>query len=228
VLGVYPSGRFALANGNGGTAMRKVILKMSISIDGFVGGPNGEIDWLFRTMDDEAAAWTMESLRQAGLHIMGSRTFRDMAAYWPTSTEPFAPPMNEIPKAYFSRSDSAGSTSRALVDANARQRHRSPAPSGAVGSWSAARVATGELAEEVSRLKQEPGKDILAHGGAAFASSLVKSGLVDEYRLLVHPVALGRGLPLFAGLSSPLDLALVEVKTFNSGAVAHVYRSASS
>jgi dihydrofolate reductase len=81
--------------------LREVILKMSMSIDGFVGGPNGEIDWLFPTMDEEATAWTVENLREAGVHVMGSRTFRDMAAYWPTSMEPFAAPMNEIPKVYF-------------------------------------------------------------------------------------------------------------------------------
>jgi dihydrofolate reductase len=208
----------------GGAVVRKLVLKMSISVDGFVGGPDGEIDWLFRSMDDEATSWTLESLRDAGLHIMGSRTFRDMAAYWPTSTEPFARYMNEIPKLYFSRSASAGSTTRALVDANARRITSSPAAANAIESWNTAGVATGELDEEVNRLKQEPGKDVLAHGGAAFASSLVKLGLVDEYRLLVHPVTLGRGLPLFAELSAPLDLALIDAKTFKSGAVAHVYR----
>jgi dihydrofolate reductase len=79
------------------------------------------------------------------------------------------------------------------------------------------------LAEEVARLKHEPGKDILAHGGAAFAQSLVRLGLVDEYRLLVHPVALGRGLPLFSAIATPLDLELVDLKRFSGGAVAHVY-----
>src|SRR5882762_6043023 len=84
-------------------ATRKLILKMSVSVDGFVGGPNGEIDWIFKSMDDKAAAWTLDKIWQAGVHIMGSRTFYDMAAYWPYSTEPFAAPMNEIPKMVFSK-----------------------------------------------------------------------------------------------------------------------------
>ncbi len=77
--------------------MRKLVLKMHVSVDGFVGGPNGEVDWVFKSMDEGAMAWTVDALWQAGVHIMGSRTYYDMAAYWPTSTEPFAPPMNEIP-----------------------------------------------------------------------------------------------------------------------------------
>src|SRR5512133_4377455 len=82
--------------------MRKLILKMSLSADGFAGGPNGEMDWLFKTMDKGITDWTVNKLWQAGVHIMGSRTFHDMAAYWPYSTEPFAAPMNEIPKVVFS------------------------------------------------------------------------------------------------------------------------------
>lgn len=206
---------------------RRLILKMSMSLDGFVGGPNGEIDWLFRSMDAEAAAWTVETLWQAGAHLMGSRTFRDMAAFWPTSTEPFAAPMNEIPKVVFSRGGAAAAgTTQALVDARARAGGAVQPP--AEGNWAAARIATGDLADEIARLKREPGRDLLAHGGASFAQSLVERGLVDEYRLLVHPVVLGRGLPLFARLSAPADLALVEARTFPGGAIAHVYRARSA
>src|SRR5581483_3264798 len=98
---------------------------MSVSADGFVAGPNGEIDWLFRSTDPVATAWTVATIRDVGVHIMGSRTFQDMAAYWPSSTEPFAAPMNDIPKVVFSRSGRAGgagqaATTQALADARAR------------------------------------------------------------------------------------------------------------
>src|SRR5580692_11195062 len=103
-------------------AMRKLILKMSISIDGFVGDTDGGLKWVFGT-DNEAKAWTVETVWNASLHIMGSRTFQDMAAYWPTSTEVFAPPMNQIPKAVFSKqgpaAPKAASTTAALRDARA-------------------------------------------------------------------------------------------------------------
>ncbi len=208
--------------------MRRLILKMSMSVDGFVGGPRGELDWLFRSMDDEAAAWTVGIIREAGLHIMGSRTFRDMAAYWPSSSEPFAPPMNEIPKVVFTshdrpRAGDTEGTTRGLADARAQAPQARGGPP-ATESWATARVAAGDLSEEIVRLKEEPGKAILAHGGASFARSLVASGLVDEYQLLVHPVVLGRGLPLFSHLIQPLDLVLVETRPFARGAVAHVYR----
>lgn len=195
--------------------MRKLILKMSISVDGFVGGPNGEIDWIFRSTDGAAAAWIIERLWQAGVHIMGSRTFQDMAAYWPTSTEPFAAPMNEVPKVVFSRTGAlapAGTgTTTALRDARSAAgtdpAGATAALSGEASSWTQARVARGDLAAEIANLKKEPGKDILAHGGARFAQGLVGLGLVDEYHLVVHPVALGRGLALFSpwGGARPLE-----------------------
>jgi dihydrofolate reductase len=213
--------------------MRKLILKMSTSIDGFVGGPNGEIDWLLRTTDAEATAWILDTLSQAGVHIMGSRTYYDMAAYWPYSDEPFAAPMNEIPKLVFSARPSlaplnAAMTTRAIEDA----RHANPeaiigpsaATSNAEAQWRNPALAHGDLAEEIAHLKARPGKDIIAHGGASFAQSLTALGLIDEYQLIVHPVALGRGLPLFSALAAPLDLDLIATTRFASGAVAHVYR----
>src|SRR5882762_2642505 len=197
-------------------ATRKLILKMSISVDGFVGGPNGEIDWIFKSTDDTAAAWTVDHIWQAGLHIMGSRTFQDMIAWWPYSKEPFAPPMNEIPKAVFTRKGSVirneELTTTALKNASALNRDKTQDPALVArneASWADAYVATGDLTEEIIRLKQQPGKDILAHGGATFAQSLVRSGLIDEYQLLTHPIALGAGLPLFSSLPKPMDLMLV-------------------
>ena len=110
-------------------AMRDLILKMSLSIDGFVGGPDGGIKWVFDN-DQEATAWTVETVWNASLHIMGSRTFHDMAAYWPTSTEVFAPPMNRIPKAVFSRQGpailKAADTTASLRDARANAETASP------------------------------------------------------------------------------------------------------
>jgi len=87
-------------------------------------------------------------------------------------------------------------------------------------------LLSGDLVEEIARLKEQPGKDILAHGGATFAQSLAKAGLVDEYRLLTHPVVLGTGLPLFSAISKPIDLKLVSTTVFNTGTIAHVYRPA--
>jgi dihydrofolate reductase len=209
-------------------AVRDLILKMSISIDGFVAGPNGDIKWVFGT-DEAARAWTVETISNASLHIMGSRTFHDMAAYWPTSTEVFAPPMNQIPKAVFSRQGPAiltnVNTTAALDDARANAgTGQSAEPQPGAGSWAQAYVASGDLAEEIARLKAQVGKPIVAHGGAGFARSLVAQGLVDQFALLTHPVALGKGLPLFSGLAAPMALKLISSKAFPGGSVAHIYR----
>ena len=184
--------------------MRDLILKMSISLDGFVGDQDGSNTWMFGG-DEAAKAWVVDTISNAGLHIMGARTFRDMAAWWPTATDAFAAPMNAIPKAVFSRQGSA------------------ILPPGA-GSWSDAHVAGGDLAAEIAALKAREGKPILAHGGACFARSLVARGLIDQFALLVCPVALGQGLPLFSDLAAPARLRLVSSTAFPGGAVAQVYR----
>ncbi len=206
---------------------------MSISVDGFVGGPNGEIDWIFKSLDEGVTSWLVDTLVLADVHIMGSRTYQDMAAYWPSSTEPFAAPMNEIPKVVFSRKGlvqppNVNLTTTAFKDASRIKspgdKQKSSTTPAIESSWIDAKVASGDLAEEVLHLKQQPGKAILAHGGAGFARSLVESGLIDEYRLLIHPVVLGRGLPLYSGLTNARDLKLLSTTVFVTGAIAHVYR----
>lgn len=212
--------------------MRKLILKMSVSLDGFVCGPNGEIDWIFKSIDSESTNWVVESIRQAGIHIMGSRTFQDMAAYWPYSKEPFAAPMNEIPKIVFSRKGTVKLqhkelTTSALEDAERSRKAGSYETSSSkklLEEWENSKVAGGDLADEIMYLKKQNGKDILAHGGASFAQSLVIHNLIDEYRLVIHPVSLGKGQALFSTLPKPMDLQLISTKSFASGIIANVYK----
>jgi dihydrofolate reductase len=212
---------------------RKLVLKMSVSLDGFVCGPNGEADWIFRTQGDDFTAMVVDTLRNAGVHIMGSRSYYDMAAFWPSSNLPFAPPMNDIPKVIFSRTglkDAArAETTRALTDAKAHLEGGQPGvtPTAAVlKSWAEPTVASGDLAEEILRLKDQPGNFILAHGGARFARSLVATGLVDEYRLGIHPAVLGQGQSLFSGLPSPVYLRLMSWTCYAAGVVGAVYQPA--
>jgi len=211
---------------------RRLVLKMSVSLDGFVAGPNGEADWVFRSSGgDDSTAWVLDTLRGAGVHIMGSRSYHDMAAFWPYSEMPIAAPMNDIPKVIFSRTGLKNTQldpSPALAEAKARnaERHGVTPTAAVLKSWADPTVAGGDLAEEILRLKAQPGGYILAHGGARFAQSLVAAGLVDEYRLGIHPVVLGQGQPLFSALRSPVDLRLISMTPFRSGAVAAVYQPA--
>jgi len=134
--------------------MRKLALKMNVTIDGFVGGPKGEIDWIFRSMDAAAVAWTVEMISQAGAHLMGRKTFHDMAAYWPSSTELVAAPMNGIPKIVFSRKGfdptQTGEGTTALKDATRIMRDGgantlSDLPESAK-TWAKSLVLTGDMA----------------------------------------------------------------------------------
>ncbi|HEX4339986.1 MAG TPA: dihydrofolate reductase family protein [Polyangiaceae bacterium] len=205
--------------------MRKLILKMSMSLDGFVVGPDGKQDWIFRSSDKGSNGWELELICHAGLHAMGSFTYREMATYWPWSTEVFAEPMNAIPKVVFSHRSLAELTRDVDGPAPALKDARKAQPTAAVlESWRNPRVLSGELSAELRRLKEEPGKDIVLYGGASLAQNVVKTGLVDEYFILTHPIALGRGLPLFSSLEEPVDLELDYARAFETGAVAHLYR----
>lgn len=207
--------------------MRELILGMSLSLDGFVAGPDGKADWIF-SGDQEAIAWKVENLSNAGLHIMGSRSFA-MAAFWPTSTLVFAPAMNQIPKAVFSKQGPAvlDIAIAALEDARAKaETGQGPALQPGAESWAEAYVASSDLAAEVAKLKAQDGKPIFAHGGASFARSLIAQGLVDQYMLMVYPIVLGQGMAIFSDVAVPRPLRPVSSRAFPKGAVAQVYRPA--
>ena len=183
--------------------MRKLVLMMGVSLDGMVARPGrlGAGGWGVPPEDPALKARKLDWLRDAGLHLMGRVTYEEMASFWPLSDDEYAAPMNDIPKIVFSKT---------LTKAD----------------WARSTIASGDLTDEITALKREPGKDMIAWGGAAFAQSLSRLRLVDEYRLVVQPVALGDGLPLFAGLTAPFVLDLVEARAYADGAVLHVYRPA--
>jgi dihydrofolate reductase len=185
----------------------KIVLMMGISLDGFVAVPSA--NGLTPVMeglgglppeDPELTKAKLAWIWEAGAHLMGRITYEEMAAFWPTSTADYAAPMNEIPKVVFSKG---------LERAD----------------WPESRVARGDLAEEIAKLKGESDKDLIAWGGASFAQSLARRGIVDEYRLTTHPVAVGDGEPLFKDIPAPVRLKLVDTKIFNSAAV-HVFQPA--
>jgi dihydrofolate reductase len=184
-----------------GHTVRKLVLQMGVSLDGLVARPGklGAGGWGLPPEDPVLKARKLDWLRDAGLHLMGRATYEEMAGFWPFSDDEYAAPMNEIPKVVFSKT---------LTTAD----------------WPQSTIASGDLADEISALKREPGKDLIAWGGATFAQSLTRLRLVDEYRLVLQPVALGDGLPLFAGLTAPLVLDFVEARAYADGAVLHIYR----
>ena len=182
--------------------MRPLVLTLHLSLDGFGCDDDTETLRFFEKIDDdEHEQYLLGMLRGAGTHIMGRVTYQGMARAWPASSHPIAEPMNEIPKVVFSR------TLRSA-------------------EWGPARIAAGDTAQEIARLKQEPGGEIIAHGGSSFARSLTRLGLVDEYRLILAPIAAGSGSQLFSATDHAQPMKLVSSRAFPSGILALAYRLA--
>ncbi len=185
--------------------MRRVIYSMGVSLDGFIAGPGGEIDWT--VPDEELHRFHNQQTRELGAHFCGRRLYEEML-YWETAAEnpsigetelEFARIWRALPRVVFS-------TTLDRVEGNAR-------------------LASGDVAEEVAKLKEQPGKD-LGVGGAGLASTFARLGLIDEYRLFVSPVVLGGGTPYFPSLDKRIGLKLVETQTFGSRVVYVRYRNA--
>ncbi len=177
--------------------MRPLILRHGLSLDGFGAPPAGVPDDFFLEYDEdeEFVAHMAEVLGGAGVHVMGAQAYREMAGHWPYQDGPEAEAMNRIPKVVFSRRP---------IDT----------------PWATTTVRSGDLATEIADLKAQDGGPILAHGGVRFARALVRADLVDEYHLLVSPVAHGGGSPLFTEFTK---LKLVDVKSFPRGNLALTY-----
>jgi dihydrofolate reductase len=181
----------------------KLIYSMGVSLDGFIAGPSGEIDW--GAPDEELHRFHNQQTRELGAELCGRRLYEEMR-YWDTAEEnpaaaehqlEFARIWKDLPKIVFSNT-------LERVEGNAR-------------------LARGGIADEVAELKRQPGKDV-AVGGAGLASSFIELDLIDEYRLFVSPVVLGGGTPYFPALEERIDLELVETRTFGSRVVYVRYR----
>jgi dihydrofolate reductase len=189
-------------SGDGG---RRLILHMSVSLDGFAAHRDHKLDWL--TPDggglpdhgDQRHRINLELLGQVGLIVLGRRGYEDMVEGWAPSDNPMARLMNSLPKLVFSQS-------LAAVE------------------WNNATLSRRPLAEEIPERKAEGGKDIVVFGGARIANSLIRERLVDEYRLTIHPVALGEGLPLMHGIPEPQRFEMVSSTAYADGSLAQVLR----
>jgi len=179
--------------------MSRVFFQEFVSLDGYVEGRNHELDW--HVVDGDFNRYVASMLDAIDGILLGRLTYQLFAAYWPTATNPEACRMNELPKVVFSR------TLKKV-------------------EWQNARLATAPAAEEVARLKREPGRDLAIFGSANLAASLVPHGLIDEYRFFVNPVVLGGGTPLLRDLAQRTKLQLTKSETLASGVVALYYRPA--
>jgi len=186
--------------------MRSVTYSMGVSLDGYISGPDGTFSW--SAPDEELFRFVTDEIRGVGVHLLGRRLYETML-YWETAEQEgsldaaeleWAALWNPLPKVVFSNTLSA-------VQGNAR-------------------LASGGLAEEIERLRAEPGEGDIAIGGATLAAEAAALGLIDEYRPVVLPVLVGGGIPFFARRERRVDLELIDTRTFSSQAVYLRYRVA--
>ena len=177
--------------------MRKVVLIMTMSVDGYVVGPEGMATGGFPE-PAELKRWKLDRIRRAGTHIMGRVSYEEMGPYWQTSEDAYAAPMNDVPKVVFSKT---------LKEA----------------TWPESSIAGGDLHEEICKLKKQQGGEIIAWGGAGFAQALSRAGLIDEYVILTRPIAYGGGKPLFSGLADALKLNVLVTAVYDNGTMLRIY-----
>lgn len=186
--------------------MRKIITTTWITLDGFIAGPNGEMDWVI--VDEEMGKYEGEIVSAADTLLLGRVTYQSFAGSWPyvpdnpdaqAEEKEYARKLNAMRKIVFSRT----------------------LPS---VEWNNSSLVKEVIPEEIVKLKQEPGRDMLIYGSASLVQTLTNHGLIDEYQLLVHPVVLGGGKPLFQDITARRNLRLVKTKAFPSGVVGLYYQ----
>lgn len=183
--------------------MRKLKLQVQISIDGFVGGPNGELDWMTWNWSDDIKKYVNDLHSNLDTILLGRKMTDGFITHWASVVDKhdestkelkenyeFAKKMIDTPKVVFTKT---------LTSHN----------------WINTILANGDLAEEVNKLKAQKGKDIIVYGGAGFVSSLIKNNLIDEYNLFINPTAIGKGLAIFKGLDSKKNLYFQKVVPLN-------------
>jgi dihydrofolate reductase len=183
--------------------MRKLIVTEFYSLDGLISDPEDQMDWVTTNFSQDMGKYVEDVFANADTLFLGEVTYKIMAAYWPTAdTNPEAfqgdaegaQNMNSICKVVFSKN---------LKDL----------------TWSNSTLKTEIVPEEIKKMKQEPGKNILVEGSASIVQQLTNFGLVDEYHLLVHPIILGNGKPLFKAIRERHTLKLVSTEAFKNGVV---------
>jgi dihydrofolate reductase len=184
--------------------MRKVLFFMLISIDGFFEGTDRDINW--HHVDGEFNKFALDQLDSVDTLLFGKVTYELMASYWPTpvakSNDPIvAEKMNSLDKIVFSKTLSSA-------------------------TWQNTKLIKENFVDEITRLKQKPGKDLIIFGSSDLAVTFIENDLIDEYRIMVNPVALGTGKSLFKGLHKKHDLQLLKTKKFISGNVLLYYKPA--
>jgi dihydrofolate reductase len=193
--------------------MRKIFLHTIVSLDGYIEGPNGELDWQF--VDDEFEEYINTVLRSIGGMVYGRKSYQVISGYWPTAAEnPAAAADPSNPQRHIEAAHLMNSLPKYVVSSTLEKTE-----------WINSHIIRGDVAGEIVKLKELPGKDLALFAGAQLTSSLMELKLIDEYRLIVYPEILGGGTPLFRNGQNGSILKLIDMKKFTSGAVLLEYKA---
>jgi dihydrofolate reductase len=184
--------------------MRKLIISMNLSLDGYLSGPRGELDWHFESWNEAMGYWLLEQLNEADTILLGKNTYEAMSAYWPVR-----PCETDFPR-----------QDLAIADRMNQYRKIVFTRSKATPSWNNSMFTQGEPGEEIPQLKKKAGKNIILYGSGRLATAIIQSRLADELLLWIHPVILGNGRMLFNNINERVHLKLVRSVPFETGVVA--------
>ncbi|MDE1857051.1 MAG: dihydrofolate reductase family protein, partial [Candidatus Micrarchaeota archaeon] len=190
--------------------MRKIKLFMMVSLDGFFEGPNHDLSW--HNVDPEFDRFAVKQLESSNLILFGRRTYQLMEAFWPKAADDPKISGDNMKVADFMNNTDKIVFSRKGIRINERK------------NWRNVRLMKSVDADEMRRLKRMPGKDIIILGSNGLCVSLMRKRLVDEFGIMINPVSIGRGTPLFKGLGKKIKFELLGVRAFNSGNILAYYR----
>jgi dihydrofolate reductase len=181
--------------------MRKLVLFMHVSLDGFVTGPNGEMDWI--KVDDEMFEFAGERTNQSDTALYGRVTFDMMDAYWPTAADQPNPSKHDVEHSSWYKQVDKIILSRTMKGKNVNK----------------AKIVSDNIADEIQQLKNAKGKEIIIFGSPSASHSLMRENLIDEFWLFVNPILVGKGIPLFKDIEDKMNLKLISNHAFDSGVV---------
>lgn len=186
--------------------MRKVKFQMQVTLDGYVAGPNGEMDWMTWNWDDELKEYVGGITEPIDLIVLGRKLAEGFIPVWKQRLEELGPGEG---------AEMMVNTAKVVFTKTMTE-----------NPWENTTLATGDIAEEMANLKNQPGGDIMVYGGAGLASAMIKNNLIDEYHLFINPVVIGKGMTIYKDLQSRLNLKLVETRSFPCGINVLVYHPA--
>jgi len=185
--------------------MRKLVFFMHTSLDSFVAGPNGEMNWI--KVDEAIFDFVGTMTDQADTALYGRVTYEMMESYWPTAADKPTATKHDIEHSQWYNKVSKIVLSRTIKETGQRN----------------TKVISENISENINRLKQQDGKNIIIFGSPSASNSLLKMGVVDEFWIFVNPVLLGQGMPLFKDITESVLLTLIETRTFDNGVIALHY-----